>query len=67
MMEKPIIGSSKFKGVHWSKRRNHWIAQIKLNKKGRYIGSFKKEKEAALAYDQMALELFKDFAYLNFK
>jgi len=35
------------------------------NSKLMYLGSYKTEKEAAIAYNKAALELHKDFAYLN--
>lgn len=56
---------SKYKGVHWDKERNYWIAQIKLNQKPIFLGRFNTQKEAAKAYNKKALELFKDFARLN--
>lgn len=58
-------GSSLFKGVSKSKD-NKYRAQIKLNNKSKYIGSFKSELEAAKAYDAKAKELFGEFARLNF-
>lgn len=68
---RPIRGSSsKYKGVGWDKNKIRWIAKIyysvKDEKRYKYIGRFKTEKEAALAYDREAKKLFGDFAYLNF-
>lgn len=61
---KPHKGSlSKFKGV--SILCGKWFAQIYLNKKNVYLGSFKSEKDAALAYNKKAKEEFGEFAYLN--
>jgi len=59
-------GTSRFKGVHWSKTRKRWIARIKRNGKSRQIGSFENEIEAAKAYDREARRLFGRFAWLNF-
>lgn len=58
--------SSKYKGVSWCKKTNKWIMAIS---KGReyYSGYYGCEIEAAKAYDKKALELFGEFAYLNFK
>ena len=38
------------KGYYWCKPRNIWVAQITLNKKVTYLGSFDKEEDAAAAY-----------------
>ena len=57
--------SSKYKGVSWYKRDKIWQAQIKINKKQIHLGRFKLEKDAALAYNKAAIELFGEFACLN--
>ncbi|MHC4655116.1 MAG: AP2 domain-containing protein [Planctomycetota bacterium] len=58
--------SSKYKGVHWEKKRNQWRARITF--KGRVVplGRFDTEEEAGRAYDGKARELFGEFASLNF-
>ena len=62
--KKPELNStSKYKGVN--KCGNSWRAEIRLNRKGFYLGKFKTEKEAALAYNKKAIELFGEFARLN--
>lgn len=58
--------SSKYKGVHWSKQSNKWCASIKTNSKRTNLGLFIDEKLAARAYDEAALSLFGEFAFLNF-
>jgi len=58
--------SSKYKGVFWYRPTNRWTAQIKFNYKAIHLGYFKNEIDAAKVYDQKALELFGDFAKLNF-
>ncbi len=58
--------TSIYKGVYWAKTRNKWIAQIKIDRKAIRIGGFNSEIEAAKAYDKKALELFGEFAVLNF-
>lgn len=58
-------GSSKYKGVCWDKKHNSWKAQIKTNKKNKYLGLFKTEKEAAKAYNTEAFKLFGEYAYQN--
>ena len=58
-------GTSKYKGVYYNKQNKNWVARIKLNKKQITIGSYEDEKDAALAYNEKAIELFKEYAYLN--
>lgn len=58
--------SSKYKGVHWSKHLKYWVAQIKKGSARLHLGYFKDEIECAKARDVKALELFGEFAYLNF-
>ena len=65
MNQKPRIGAvSKFKGVSMSGtgRVRKWRANIR----GRVIGHFLTEEEAAQAYDAAARSAYGDFAYLNF-
>jgi HNH endonuclease len=58
--------SSKYKGVTWGKYQSKWIAQIMKDRKNYYIGAFSSEIEAAAAYDKKAIELFGEFARINF-
>ena len=58
--------TSKFKGVHFNKERKKYMLQISVNRRQTYLGLFNSEIEAAKAYDVKALELFGEFAYLNF-
>ena len=53
-----------YKGVY--KAGNHYHAQIFNEGRIETLGSFNKKKEAALAYDKRAYELFGDITYLNF-
>lgn len=59
--------TSIYKGVRFYKRTNKWVSQIKINQKYNHIGFFTSEIEAAKAYDNKAIELFGEFANLNFK
>lgn len=54
----------KYKGV-WKSKYNKWIANLELNGKGIYLGTFNTEVEAALAYNTGALRYFGEFAFLN--
>ena len=60
-------GTSRYKGVCLHKASCKWQAQIKINGKDCYIGIFKKEENAARAYDKKAREIFGEFAKLNFE
>lgn len=57
--------TSSYKGVDWHKRDKCWRAHIVINKKQIYLGHFKNEKDAALAYNKKAIELYGEFAHLN--
>jgi hypothetical protein len=57
--------SSKYKGVSFHKRRNQWHAEIVHNNKHHFLGYFREEEEAAIAYNAAAKEFFGDFAYVN--
>jgi hypothetical protein len=58
--------SSKFKGVSWFIREKNWQARIQSNGTKFFLGSFKKEIDAAKAYDNAAKKYYGDFASLNF-
>lgn len=57
--------TSGYKGVCKSPTIGKWIAQIKVNYKVHYLGTFADIKEAAKAYNIAALEHFGEFAKLN--
>lgn len=59
--------TSRFKGVFRMADYQRWIARIKCNGKSRYLGSFHKETDAAMAYDIAARETFREFARTNFE
>lgn len=58
--------TSIYKGVGYHKRRHRWYASIRLGKEYFHLGYFDAEVEAARAYDRGAVELFGEFARLNF-
>jgi hypothetical protein len=65
---KPV--SSRFKGVTWYKRGHRWMAAGPVagpdgHIKQGYLGYFKREEDAARAYNQAALEHWGEFALLN--
>jgi len=64
--------TSGYKGVHYQKGKNEncngcYIAQMTRNGEKFYLGSFSDPIEAAIAYDNGAIEHFgSDYALLNF-
>lgn len=67
MNENPHINcSSKYKGICWDKRAGKWKAYIYINNKPRHLGYFRREIDAAEAYDKAAKKYFREFARLNF-
>jgi len=58
--------SSRFKGVSRSRGHRKWHVELWSRGKKVFAGSFKDEVEAARAYDRKAVELFGEYAHLNF-
>ena len=56
-----------FRGVRKAAGTKSFHATIGYNNNVLYLGSYKTAKEAAIAYDNMASELFGEYAVLNFK
>jgi hypothetical protein len=57
--------SSGYKGVGRVHNGTKWRADIRKDQKQYYLGSFDTKEEAAKAYNEMAIEMFGDFAWLN--
>lgn len=59
--------SSKYKGVHFRKdiKEKQWSARGTLKGKRVYLGYYHTEEEAAIAYNNFALENYGEFACLN--
>jgi hypothetical protein len=49
--------TSKYPGVNWSKQNKKWLAQIWIDGKNKYLGSFISEKKAFKAYKKAVHEL----------
>lgn len=60
-------GKSKYLGVSPVKRNSGiaWRAFIAVNKQNKYLGIFKSEEDAAKAYNDAAIKLHGEYAYLN--
>jgi hypothetical protein len=58
-------GSSKYKGVYWDKTRKSFRVQVCSFGKRYYGGSFKDEKEAGRKYNELAIKIHGEYAYLN--
>lgn len=61
----PRHNTSGYKGVSFHKVTGKWSASIRLNKKSKHIGIYLTPKEAARAYNKVALEQWGEFAHLN--
>jgi len=59
-------GTSRYKGVFRQRGKKSFRSKIKVNGVAIYGGSFEIEEEAALSYDEMAIEYYGDFARTNF-
>lgn len=60
--------TSRYKGVGFSKKlpkESPWTARLGIDGKMIYLGGFKTQREAALAYNHAALERYGEFAKLN--
>ena len=57
--------TSGYKGVYWSPPSRKWFSMIGLAGKNIYLGLFECKHEAAMKYNQKAVELHGEFAVLN--
>jgi hypothetical protein len=54
-----------YKGIWLHKPTNKWVAHIWYGGKNHNLGCFKTASEAAMAYQNSANEIYKDYAYKN--
>lgn len=62
---KTIRNKSGYKGVHFNKNCGKWRAMIRIDNKSHHIGVYEDIKDAVIAYNKKAKELFGEFAYIN--
>lgn len=55
-----------YKGVYWNSDKKKWYAQIRFMNKSYTLAVFDSKVEAAKEYDNVAKQLFGEFATLNF-
>jgi len=60
-----VDNKSGYKGVCYHKRINKWQSYINNKRKRIHIGYFETDREAGIAYNKKAKELFGDFALIN--
>jgi hypothetical protein len=58
-----VSAASGYKGVY--PERDRWKAQITVDRRTEYLGTYLTPIEAAKAYNDAALEYFGEFARLN--
>jgi hypothetical protein len=63
MQNRVKYGNHKYKGVYKSNKK--FKVQIMDNSKLIYLGSYKTEEEAAIVYNNIAKDLYGEFAYIN--
>ena|SRR5258708_26306366 len=64
--QRPLAGgTSKYKGVSWSARRNKWEACLQANGEKRWRDWFEIEEDAAHAYDEAAYAAYGESVWLN--
>lgn len=57
--------ASSYRGVYYSKEKKKWRVLIGIDYSIKFVGYFKTQEEAALAYNKKAKEIFGEFACLN--
>lgn len=58
--------TSGYKGVHWSKEKNKWKSEIKVNYKNIHLGYFDDKIEAARTYDKASKIYHGEYGRTNF-
>lgn len=58
----PVTNTTGYKGVRYHKGNAKWTAQISINNRSKYLGSFESPEDAAEAYRSAAREHYGEFA-----
>ena len=61
----PKANTSGYRGVSWNKRGQRWFAQIKINYRNIYLGSFSSREDAHLAYVKASEKFHGEFGRPN--
>lgn len=56
---------SKYKGVSWSSQQDAWVSRAQIKGTKYYLGRYKTEKEAAVAYDNF-ITMYYPLRQINF-
>ncbi len=69
IMNTKIISDNKsgHRGVYWDKKRNKWIAEIMINGHKTKLGRYENINDAINAYEEMALQNYKEYKYKETK
>lgn len=65
--QKIIIGSSRYKGVKWNVKSKSWQVRISYKHTSTYIGEFKNELHAAMAYALWAKDIYGEYSFTEFQ
>jgi hypothetical protein len=60
--------STGYRGVYYEENfrpNKKWRVRISVNGKDKHVGRYKTKEEAALAYNEVAIQYFGKFAYIN--
>lgn len=60
------VNTSGYKGVGWSEYHQMFRARLMIHRKDIFLGYFNNPEEAARAYDKKAIEIYGEFALVNF-
>lgn len=61
----PSNNTSGVKGVYWHRRDRKWRAQIRINSKKKYIGSYRDKQDAALAVEAAIRKYHGEYARIS--
>lgn len=65
-VNRAVVNPSGYRGVQFDKMTKKWRAKITKDYKQYPLGYYETKEEAARAYDKSAIELYGEFAKLNF-